>query len=180
MASGSRSGSSISRRRSSGNCERCSSAPPASDGGGVDAADRREERDRLRDVLGEPLAVDLVVRDRGEGVVARATRCGRAAPRRCGPSTGPYACDASWCSGEPAGYAEMPWKVSENHLPVLLRVAEPLERDRRGHRAGEVVDELALARLDDLVERSAASSAGRGHAAAPTPAARGSPPARAR
>ena len=37
----------------------------------VDAADRREERDRLRDVLGKPLAVDLVVRDRGERVVTR-------------------------------------------------------------------------------------------------------------
>src|SRR5205823_14211896 len=39
-------------------------------GRGVDATDGGEERDRLRGVFGQTLAVDLVVRDRRERVVA--------------------------------------------------------------------------------------------------------------
>ena len=56
--------------------------------GGVDAADRREERDRLRDVLGQPFAVDLVVRDRGRVRRRVASRSGPAALRRSGSAPG--------------------------------------------------------------------------------------------
>ena len=80
---------------------------------GVDAPGRGEERNRQCRRFGEPHAVDLVVRDRAEHVVAGdAIRSRSSSAMRF--ITGPYASEACRCSALPAGYAETPWKASEN------------------------------------------------------------------
>ena len=117
----------------------------------VDPPDRREERDRLSDVFGEPYAVDLVVRDRGERVVAWG----------CDPVPQLFGDPAQHRSVRLRGFPMFgrPGRIRgdavegvREHLPVLTRVAEPIQRDRRRDGTGEIVDELALAALHDLVE----------------------------
>ena len=151
MARGSRSGSSIRRRRSSGNCDRCNSAAPVSDvvvsipptvvRNVIDlamscgsrtpsiswcaiavSASSRGDAIRSAELFVDPLH-HRAVRLRGLAVFGRAGRVRGDAVE---------------------GVRE--------HLPLLARIAEPFQRDRGGDRTGEVVDELALAALDHLVE----------------------------